>query len=641
MLSLLLPAAAVPVLLLVHSQKVRAGVVTAFSVLMIVNICLLAVQVLQHGTLRVPTEAAEWFGWFATGVDILALAATLYFGVRMHEWKIIVPSIAQALGIVYVEGFVRPAEPASLFVVDNLALVLLVISSVLGPVIAFFALGYMKKHEQEGKTARPRQHVFFAILFLFLFAMNAMCASDSLMALYAFWEVTTLCSFLLIGYDGNRSSFVSARRALWQNAVGGLFLIAGIAVLATVTGGMSVSTLSQSTGAVAPAVMTGVVLLCCAGFVKSAQLPFSTWLLGAMVAPTPVSALLHSSTMVKAGVYLIVRFSPVFGGHIVGDMIALVGAFTFMATSAIAISQRNGKRVLAYSTIANLGLIIACAGLGGSAALTAAILLIIYHAVSKGLLFLCVGTVEQGIGSRQIEDMFGVFYKMPYTASIMTLGMISMVLPPFGVLVTKWLALEAAVRFPAALLLIVLGSAFTIVFWVKWLGAVLTVYHTERPRMERQPVSMSIALGLVAALIPAVTALLPQLNNIVAAPAARQMLHRADAVVSRSDGIALMGGGQVTGAFGGVLALLLALVAGFLLVFLLAKLKKPRFVPPYACGALTSENPSGGAFIGPKDKVERVVIHNYYLTSLFNEKKLLPACSLISVLLILVVFGVC
>ena len=137
-----------------------------------------------------------------------------------------------------------------------------------------------------------------------------------------------------------------------------------------------------------------------------------------MVAPTPVSALLHSSTMVKAGVYLVLRLSPAFAGTMLAGIVSLTGAFTFVAASALACGQSNGKKILAYSTIANLGLIIACAGMATPAAITAAILLIIFHAVSKGLLFLCVGTIEQHIGSRDIESMRGLYKIMPRVAVI-------------------------------------------------------------------------------------------------------------------------------------------------------------------------------------------------------------------------------
>lgn len=127
-----------------------------------------------------------------------------------------------------------------------------------------------------------------------------------------------------------------------------------------------------------------ILLLCIAGFVKSAQMPFQSWLLGAMIAPAPVSALLHSSAMVKAGVFLIIKLSPAYAGTGLGTAMALCGGVTFVITAAIAVNQRNAKRVLAYSTISNLGLIICAAGLGTSESISAAIILILFHAISKG-----------------------------------------------------------------------------------------------------------------------------------------------------------------------------------------------------------------------------------------------------------------
>ena len=214
--------------------------------------------------------------------------------------------------------------------------------------------------------------------------------------------------------------------------------------------------------------------------------------------------------------YLIIRLAPAFNGTIFGNVVAVVGGFTFLAGSAMAISQHNAKHVLAYSTIANLGLIICCAGVGTDIAMGAAILLIIFHAVSKGLLFLCVGSIEQGIGSSDIEDMQGLMEKMPYTTVITVIGMISMLLPPFGVLMTRWLAIEAAVQLPVVLMLIILGSAFTVFFWAKWMGIILTMSNKTKYCKEQLSISvrtvMAILLGLVIAACILTT---PLFNSLV------------------------------------------------------------------------------------------------------------------------------
>ncbi len=166
-----------------------------------------------------------------------------------------------------------------------------------------------------------------------------------------------------------------------------------------------------------------VCALAFAGLTKAAQMPFHTWLLGAMVAPTPTSALLHSSTMVKAGVFLLVKLAPVFRVCPVPSvMVVLVGGITFALCSFMAISQSNAKRVLAYSTIANLGLITACAGVGTPEAVWAAAFLILFHAIAKSLLFLCVGTAEHHIGSRDIEDMDLLFDRMPRPGALHDAG---------------------------------------------------------------------------------------------------------------------------------------------------------------------------------------------------------------------------
>ena len=202
-------------------------------------------------------------------------------------------------------------------------------------------------------------------------------------------------------------------------------------------------------------------------------MPFHTWLLGAMVAPTPTSALLHSSTMVKAGVFLLIKLAPLFLVCAVpAQMVVLVGGVTFMLCSFMAISQTNAKRVLAYSTIANLGLIVACAGVGTSEAVWAAILLVIFHAAAKSLLFLCVGTAEHHIGSRDIEDMDLLFDRMPFLARLMMLGIMCMFIAPFGMLIAKWATLVSFVDQGqmALVLLLAFGSAATFMFWAKWLG---------------------------------------------------------------------------------------------------------------------------------------------------------------------------
>ncbi|MEG1584178.1 MAG: proton-conducting transporter membrane subunit, partial [Anaerovorax sp.] len=230
--------------------------------------------------------------------------------------------------------------------VDRLSIVMVLIIGIIGSIITVYALGYMKdfQHHHEGPDRRP---LFFFLMFIFLSAMFGIVLSNNLVWLYFFWEITTLCSFFLIGYTKTTEAINNSFRALIMNLLGGLAFVIAIVVL-----GIFYQTLELS-----QVLMMGlynidltlpVALLAFAGITKAAQFPFSSWLLGAMVAPTPTSALLHSSTMVKAGVFLIIKLAPVLGwASLAGIMVMFVGGITFLMASFAAISQSNAKKVLA------------------------------------------------------------------------------------------------------------------------------------------------------------------------------------------------------------------------------------------------------------------------------------------------------
>jgi ech hydrogenase subunit A len=229
-----------------------------------------------------------------------------------------------------------------------------------------------------------------------------------------------------------------------------------------------------------------------AAFTKSAQFPFHSWLLGAMVAPTPVSALLHSSTMVNAGVYMLLRIAPAIQGTAITYVVAFMGAVTFTVTSVLAIRQRVSKRILAFSTIGNLGLITLCVGVNTGLSYSAALTLLTFHSVAKGLLFMGAGVVENKIGSRDVDDWEGLLGRLPLTAAVMIAGMVSMFLPPFGMLLGKWVAVDAVASTPLPyglplVFLVVVGSGATTFYYAKWIG-----YLTVLPSgAKRTPESLA------------------------------------------------------------------------------------------------------------------------------------------------------
>jgi ech hydrogenase subunit A len=644
-LATLLPAICAALCYVIPNRSVR-NVIVAANTLVLFFISWEFVRLLMgsSGSLVISEESLPHsLGTIIKVLDVMLLAFIGYQGIKLKKPLIILLTLMQLIPVIIFEFFMAPTEPTAAFVIDYLAVVLILLISIVGPMIAVFAIGYMEEHEHHLHLEKTKQPAFFMIVIGFLGAMNALVMTNNLSWMYFFWEVTTLCSFLLIKHDGNEISVKNACRALWMNLSGGVAFIAAIIIIYQVKGTLSVAEIAMApvAGEFTGLFPVALGLLCFAGFTKSAQYPFQSWLLGAMVAPTPVSALLHSSTMVKAGVYLIVRISPAFIATQLGDFVAIAGAFTFLAASAVAISQSNAKRVLAYSTIANLGLIICCAGIGNYVALAAAILLIIYHGVSKGMLFLCVGTIEQGIGSRNIEDMQGVMKIMPFTATIMVIGMISMLMPPFGVLITKWLAIEASMSMPVVMILIALGSACTVAFWTKWIGIVLTMSYKPKYNMEKIAGSIKIALGFLFALVFVVcVGIAPMFNMLIDPQLQAFNLSDKITVVGSNGGIWMMSSGAAVGGFS-VLAVFAIMF--FLLLaaaYFMGKGKEADLRTPYMCGENVGSDIRGLEYTGPGEKPAGVVVRNYYLKGVFGEEKLTLTFNLIAGAIILLMIGV-
>jgi ech hydrogenase subunit A len=472
---------------------------------------------LSVGAIVAVTALVTYLGWGETGVffsfstpwlehTTTALEVVLYgvmlFGcrrMRRSEWWIPLVIVAQAVWTLTLEFGVPKPEVHQTLALDNLATLMTFVIGVVGSLCVLDAVGYMRDFHHHHHGAKDGRRWFFPVLFLFLSAMFLIVLSNHVMWVLLGWEATTLFSFLLIGYTGDETATRNAFRALGLNALGGLAFVGAIhyQLMVNPHPSLSLDEMTQN-----PALLVPALLLGFAGLIKSAQMPFSSWLLGAMVAPTPVSALLHSSTMVKAGVYLLLRFAPVYKDTWTGEWIAFVGGITFLVTSLLAVSQTNAKRVLAYSTIANLGLIVACAGVGSHEALWAAFLLIIFHGVAKALLFLAVGSVEHQVGSRDIEDMDGLIVRHRGLAVMIMMGMMGMFVAPFGMLISKWACLVAFLAAePWLAVILAFGSAPTMFFWTKWMGKLAASPIDEKPQGTKLAGDEWTALFTLAVLV--------------------------------------------------------------------------------------------------------------------------------------------
>lgn len=301
------------------------------------------------------------------------------------------------------------------FHLDGLSLLFALLITGMGTLVFIYSIFYLDKRKEE---LTP----FYVYLLLFMGAMLGVVLSDNLMVLYGFWELTSVSSFLLIAYWHRRQkSRYGAQKSMLITVFGGLAMFAGFLMLYVMTGTFSIREIWSQVGDISGQTLfiPAMLLILLGAFTKSAQFPFHIWLPDAMEAPTPVSAYLHSATMVKAGLYLVARFSPVFAGqHEWFWIVSGVGLITLIYGSIQAMKQTDLKALLAYSTISQLGLIMGLLGMGSAAsfytgeqavfytaATTAALFHLINHAIFKGSLFMVVGIVDHETNTRDLRKL--------------------------------------------------------------------------------------------------------------------------------------------------------------------------------------------------------------------------------------------
>ncbi len=305
---------------------------------------------------------------------------------------------------------------------DGLSVLFALLISGIGTLITLYAGGYLKDHKNLGQ--------FLSYLFLFMGAMLGVVVADNVITLFVYWELTSITSFLLIGFDHlRRTSRRSAMQALVVTGSGGLALMAGLILAGYQGGSFELSELLSSGDVLreSPYYTAIFILVVLAAFTKSAQFPFHFWLPNAMEAPTPVSAYLHSATMVKAGVYLLMRMHPVLGNtELWMTVLPIFGGITLLVGTILGIRQTDLKLVLAYTTVASLGLLVMLTGTSDPVAIQGAVIYLFAHSLFKGSLFMVVGTVDHESGTRDLNRVGGLFAFMPITGTAAVLSALSM-----------------------------------------------------------------------------------------------------------------------------------------------------------------------------------------------------------------------
>ncbi|OGA78189.1 MAG: monovalent cation/H+ antiporter subunit A [Burkholderiales bacterium GWF1_66_17] len=403
------------------------------------------------------------------------------------------------------------------FRLDGLSLLFAGLILFIGLLIVLYAHFYLSPKDSPGK--------FYSEMMLFMAAMLGVALSDNLLLLVVFWELTSLSSFLLIGFWSHRADArAGARQALAVTGGGGLAMLGGFVLLGQIAGTYE---LSEMLGSVAmiqadPLFVPALLLILLGAFTKSAQFPFHFWLPDAMAAPTPVSAYLHSATMVKAGVFLLMRMYPVLAGSGWFEVIVTAtGLATVLFAAFIALFKHDLKGLLAYSTVSHLGLIVFLVGLGSPLAAVAAVFHVLNHATFKASLFMIAGIVDHETHSRDMRQLGGLWKFMPWTATLSMVAAASMAGVPLtnGFLSKEMFFTEAVVGtsglwgwvVPA---LVTLAGVFSVAYSLRFvhdtyfngeLGDVPNTHPHEPPLGMKLPAMLLVTMCIVVGLLPAIT----------------------------------------------------------------------------------------------------------------------------------------
>ena len=524
-----------------------------------------------------------YFNKLVAGIDILLLVYFGWVSLKHKNRKVGIFSAMQLALLFYLLRLL-PSGHSMQFMIDKLAVFMYLVINIISGIIAVYTTRYLEEED----CSPFRKKYFLLLMFFFIAVMNMVVTADDLEYFYLFFELTTLASFLFIGFRKDPVSVRNALTALWMNQAGGLVILAAIFFIAY--NGYAVATFSNLlANDSAAGIQLPLALLSIAALIKGAQMPFSKWLLGAMVAPTPVSALLHSSTMVKIAPFMILRLSPVLKETPVAMVLISLSGFVFIASAIGALGQDSFKRILAHSTIALLALMIMMAAIGTPVTILASLILILFHAVSKSMLFLNAGILEKVFHIKQTSDMDRLGETGPFTSFAITIGFMSLLLPPFAAFTGKWLSIESLGSFAgnksifAALVIVAVacGGSVLALLYFKVLGILISRSGDhERIHFENTGVVYSITMYILLVLVFAGILGLPVMLTRIFVPVVSDLSHTP--LITVFDGITF----QIGAAAIPLLPMLIAsiLFPVTLLVAMFLRFKNVDRAKEYACG---------------------------------------------------------
>ena len=511
--------------------------------------------------------------------DFGLLAYFLWLGYLRKSLLVSILAVLQFVLLIIVIYMAPQVDTANIYV-DKLTAMMYLLVAIVGTPIAIFSAKYMD-YDEENK------HTFVGIVVGFLGVMNFIVSVNNIEWFFALFETTTLASVIMIGFRGDKEAIKNSTLALWMNQIGGVAILFALILMIKDFGVYHFTDLwilDRETIS-----MAAFGFLSIAALIKGAQLPFHKWLLGAMVAPTPVSAILHSATMVKIAPYLLLRLSPVIHDTLLSKLLILTTGFVFVVAAVFALTQDNFKRILAYSTISLLGLMMLAASVGTPTAVSVSIMLIIFHGFAKGFLFIQAGVLEKIFKIKYLKDMGQLLEIAPLTLMFIFFGFLNMTFIPFGSFVGKWIMIEEAsglLSQGSSVLLIALvaiGGVFLSVLYIKVLGISIKHHRFSEIKIAPQPKSfLFVAIWYYLWLMAITIFIAPFIANFVgsislAVTGSPDKIH--------ADGLSLIVGNstlyfwQILGA--------LTLLLFIHIAPLVFKFKNVDQMHPYNCGEVT------------------------------------------------------
>jgi len=498
-------------------------------------------------------------------VEVCIAAAIIILGFKYKKYMVSILAVTQTSIIIWFERvYGHDIYAGSNINIDNLSLIIILINCIIGAGICIYALTYTKEFHKRHLNENDKRYLFFCPALVIISAMVGVALSNNLLWLYFSWKIITICSCLLIRYSNKPDTTENAFKALSINLAGSLSFAIGILLVGIYHGTLELDKVIALGIQGDEVVLISIALIALAALIKAAQMPFTGWLHGVVTAPAHVSALLHSSTMTIAGVFLLIKLSPALGLNMPGIMVMMVGGITFIIASFTETAQNNVRKMMTYSTMSYIGLVVACVGVGAPGTVWASIMLIMFHAITKALMFLCVGTAENIVGSKAGESLHKLFSGVPRLAGLMIIGIAGGFSALLGIFIFKEIAMTALADSMNILLIIMIifGGTATIFCKANRIGkAVAAIVSTENVH-QKPGKSESSVLYTLASLAVLTCLLFPVVSYNIVIPYLESIFRGANMEFQTVAGMLLMS------------AAMAAIIA--FPVFLPGKIKKTR-----------------------------------------------------------------